>query len=152
MTSMEDEMQELREIVAQLRADNDRLHREREQVPGELPGPSTVNGVASTAMPDPPQPVETNFVGPERFICVPRDRRCPKFSGKSGIGVDEWVEEAEACMRVRYLSKADKAFFSSTTWKVKRGRRLGTVPVKNGEIRRGLLRFYVSCMVAPNHM
>ncbi len=111
LTSMEDEMQELREIVAQLRADNDRLRREREQVPGELPGPSTVNGVASTARPDPPQPVETNFVGPERFICVPRDRRCPKFSGKSGIGVDEWVEEAEACMRVRYLSKADKAFF-----------------------------------------
>lgn len=34
MTSMEEEIQELRELVAQFRAGNDRLHRE--QVPGEL--------------------------------------------------------------------------------------------------------------------
>lgn len=47
---------------------------------------------------------------PERFVFVPRDR-CSKFSVKSGTGIDKWVEEAEACMRARYLSKADKAFF-----------------------------------------
>lgn len=102
-------MQELRELVAQLRADNDRLRRE--QVPGELPGPSISPAVASAAMPDLPQPAEIDTVVPDRFVFVPRDRRCPKFSGKSGISIDEWVEEAEACMRARYLSKADKAFF-----------------------------------------
>lgn len=109
MTSMEEEMQELRELVAQLRADNERMRRE--QAPGELPGPSIAPVVGSAAMPDPPQPVETDSVVPDRFVFVPRDRRCPKFSGKSGTGIDEWVEEAEACMRARYLSKADKAFF-----------------------------------------
>ncbi len=106
MTGMEDEMRELRELVAQLKADNDRLRRER-----ELPGPSTVP-VALAGVPGPPQSVKADSVVPERFVFVPRDRRCPNFSGKSGTGIDEWVEEAEACMRARYLSKADKAFFS----------------------------------------
>lgn len=104
-------MQELRELVAQLRADNDRLRRESEQVPGELPGPSTTPVVATAAVSGPPQPVAIDTVVPERFVFVPRDRRCPKFCGRSGTGIDEWVEEAEACMRARYLSKIDKAFF-----------------------------------------
>ncbi|KAI2668517.1 Retrovirus-related Pol polyprotein from transposon 17.6 [Labeo rohita] len=47
----------------------------------------------------------------ERFVFVPRDRKCPKFSGRSGIGIDEWVEEAQACMRLRRLSTVDQAFF-----------------------------------------
>lgn len=66
---------------------------------------------ATTAVPDPPQPVDANPVVQERFVFVPRDRRCPKFSGKSGTGIDEWVEEAQACMQARYLSKVDIAFF-----------------------------------------
>lgn len=103
-------MQELRELVMQLRADNDRLRRE--QMPGKLPGSSSAPLVPTMAAPDPPQPVDTDSVVPEHFVFVPRDRQCPKFSGKSGTGIEEWVEEAQACMRARYLSKADKAFFS----------------------------------------
>ncbi|KAM9462880.1 uncharacterized protein Hap1MRO34_016753 [Clarias gariepinus] len=102
---MEDEMQELRELVVQLRTDNDRLRRER-----ELSGSNAVP-VAAVTTPGPSQPAEVDLVAPERFVFVPRDRRCPKFCGKSGIGIEEWVEEAEACMRVRCLSKADRAFF-----------------------------------------
>lgn len=103
MTGMEDEMQELWELVAQLKAENDRLRR-------ELPGPSTVPAAPAGA-PGPPQPNEADSVVPERYVFVPSDRRCPKFSGKFGTGIDEWVEEAEACMWARYLSKADKSFF-----------------------------------------
>lgn len=33
------------------------------------------------------------------------------FSGKSGIGLTEWLEEVQACMRARYLSALDQAFF-----------------------------------------
>ncbi|XP_051757206.1 uncharacterized protein LOC127516505 [Ctenopharyngodon idella] len=65
----------------------------------------------SAAMPDPPQPAETDTVVPDRFVFVPSNRRFPKCIGKSGTGIDEWVEETEACMWARYLSKADKAFF-----------------------------------------
>ncbi|KAL1281971.1 hypothetical protein QQF64_000774 [Cirrhinus molitorella] len=57
----------------------------------------------------PPQPL--GVVTPERFVFVPHDRRCPKFNGKSGLSIDEWVEEAQACMRVRHMSSADQAFF-----------------------------------------
>ncbi|KAI4905570.1 hypothetical protein NFI96_009239, partial [Prochilodus magdalenae] len=47
----------------------------------------------------------------ERLVYIPRDRKCPMFRGKSGIGINEWVEEVQACMRARYLSPADQAFF-----------------------------------------
>ena len=62
-------IEELRELVAQLKADN------------------------------------------ERLVFVPRDRKCPMFKGKSGIKVNEWIEEAEACMRACHLSVNDQAFF-----------------------------------------
>ncbi|KAL0186022.1 hypothetical protein M9458_017692, partial [Cirrhinus mrigala] len=37
--------------------------------------------------------------------------KCPKFNGRSGIGINEWIEEAQACIRARYLSVSDQAFF-----------------------------------------
>lgn len=33
------------------------------------------------------------------------------FSGRSGISLGEWLEEAQACMCARHLSAADQAFF-----------------------------------------
>lgn len=33
------------------------------------------------------------------------------FNGKSGVGVTEWIEEIQACMRARHLSVADQALF-----------------------------------------
>lgn len=72
MTSMEDEMRELRELVAQLKADNDRLRHER-----ELPGPSTVP-VALAGMPGTPQPVEADSVVPGK-ICFCAQRQMFKI-------------------------------------------------------------------------
>ncbi len=46
-----------------------------------------------------------------RLVFMPRDRRCPIFDGRSGIGINEWIEEAKACIRTRHLSVADQAFF-----------------------------------------
>lgn len=43
----------------------------------------------------------------EWFVFIPRDRKCPKFNGRSGIGINECVEEAQA----RHLSVADQSFF-----------------------------------------
>lgn len=104
---MEDELQDLRELVAQLRADNALLRQV--QAPVGLSGPDAILPSTSTVPPVTPQP--SGAVAPERFVFVPRDRRCPKFNGKSGLSIDEWVEEAQACMRVRYMSNADQAFF-----------------------------------------
>lgn len=47
----------------------------------------------------------------ERIVFISRDRKCPIFDGKSGIGINEWIEEAKACKRTRHLSVAVQAFF-----------------------------------------
>ena len=102
---MADEVQRLRDLVSQLEADNEQLQRERaasRDVPGgAVAGPS---GSASYA----PSSAATVT---ERLVVVPRDRKCPLFNGKTGLGIAEWTEEIEACMRVRRLSAADKALF-----------------------------------------
>ena len=89
-----DELQELRELVAQLKADNERLNLRPNRAP---------SGDALRA--------EPGASVAERLVFVPRDRKCPMFKGKSGIKVNEWIEEAEACMRARHLSVNDQAFF-----------------------------------------
>lgn len=47
----------------------------------------------------------------KRFVFVPRDRHCPSFNGRSGICINEWVEEARACMRICNMTPAEQAFF-----------------------------------------
>lgn len=106
---MEAELQDLRELVAQLRADN--LKLQQAQVAVELPGPDAATTSATIGPPVIPHSPVASPSAPERFVFVPRDRRCPKFNGKTGMGIDEWVEEAQACMRLRHLSSADQAFF-----------------------------------------
>lgn len=99
-------MQELRDLVAKLQADNNKLRQDREQV--SLPGPSNDSLSPSVAV---SQPVDTSATLAERLVFIPRDRKCSKFNGRSGIGISEWVEEVQACMRARHLSVADQSFF-----------------------------------------
>lgn len=102
---MEGELQELRDLVAQLRAENDRLQREQAAA---VPGPSAAHLIPAEPH---PTPSTTTAPVPERLVLVPRDKRCPVFRGRSGIGLEEWIKEAEACMRARHLSTFDRAFF-----------------------------------------
>lgn len=102
---MDEELQELRELVAQLKANNERLRREQ---PAPLPGPSTAPPASSVPT---VAPVTASNPLVERLVFVPRDRKCPMFRGKSGIGLTEWLEEVQACMRARHLSATDQAFF-----------------------------------------
>lgn len=100
-------MQQLKELVLQLRADNERLRQER-AAPLEgsggaastssAPGSYTLSAGVSTAV-------------TERLIVVPRDRKCPMFNGKTGMGIAEWVEEIQACVCARHLSVADQALY-----------------------------------------
>lgn len=105
---MAEELQELQDLVAQLRADNERLRQEQTQI--VIPGPSTAP-ISTTLPSGAQQSAGASAPSTERFVFVPRDRKCPKFSGRPGITINEWVEEAQACMRVRHLSRADQAFF-----------------------------------------
>ncbi|KAK0150770.1 hypothetical protein N1851_008113 [Merluccius polli] len=99
---MDVELQELRELVAQLKADNEKLRQEQAAA---VPGPSSEASTASVA------PVTTRNPIAERLVFVPRDRKCPMFRGKSGMGLTEWLEEVQACMRARHLSTSEQAFF-----------------------------------------
>lgn len=96
------ELLELQEMVKQLQSENERLRREQSQnVSGSGAGPST------SGQPAPP----TRNSGVDRLVFVPRDRKCPMFRGRGGISLNEWLEEAQACVRARHLSAADEAFF-----------------------------------------
>lgn len=94
-------MQELRELVTQLKADNDRLRSEQVH-PSAVPSTSSAPPIAPSVISVP---------ATERLVFVPRDRKCPIFRGRTGIGLGEWVEELQACMRARHLSRSDQAFF-----------------------------------------
>ncbi|CAI5643241.1 unnamed protein product [Oreochromis niloticus] len=100
---MEEELTQLRDLVAQLQAENRRMRQERGS---EQPGTSaaatgsSTNGHSAVSAP-----------ATERLIYIPRERKCPWFNGKTGIGIAEWVEEVQACLRVRHLSPADQALF-----------------------------------------
>lgn len=75
---MDGELQELRDLVAQLRVENEMLQREQAAA-----GPGT-SGAPS--IPNEPLPAHYTPSAPvtERLVLVPRDRRCPTFRGRSG--------------------------------------------------------------------
>ncbi len=94
---MDVELQELRDLVAQLRSENERLQ-------GQQPSVSAISDAqGSNAATTRPSEVNAGTEAVDRFVFVPRDLE--------GVGINEWVEEAQACMRVRCLSTADKAYF-----------------------------------------
>lgn len=93
---MSEETQELRDQLAQLRAENERLKAIRSE---QAIAVSASNASASTGSTT------------ERLVFVPREKKCPLFRGTVGISIEAWKEEAEACMRARHLSTIDKAYF-----------------------------------------
>ncbi|KAI3361630.1 hypothetical protein L3Q82_001997 [Scortum barcoo] len=103
---MEEEMQQLRELMLQLKADNERLRQEQaallEGSGGASSSPAPVSNAPSAG---------AAAVVTERLVVIPRDRKCPMFNGKTGIGIAEWIEELQACVRARRLSVADQALF-----------------------------------------
>lgn len=67
------------------------------------------NGTMDNANEGTAQPVRR-----EQAIYLPRERRCPKFSGSMAMGslcVEEWIEEAQSCIRSRHMSGLEKALF-----------------------------------------
>lgn len=107
---MED-LQSLVEELRQLKATNENLRellRERSQVsdPGQGPSTAPVN-VA------PVDSVANDATNP-RYLYVPRERKCSKFTGKMSVDlltVEQWVEEVRRCLGVRHMSIAEQLLF-----------------------------------------
>ncbi|KAK7888995.1 hypothetical protein WMY93_024555 [Mugilogobius chulae] len=104
---MEEELQQLREQLARLKADNERLSQEG--VPAQA-GPSEASQ-ASGASTGQARSLGVHTPITERVLVMAKDRKCPFFNGKSGPPLNEWIEEAQACMRARRLSTVEQAFF-----------------------------------------
>ena len=100
---MEEEFAQLKDLVAQLQAENLRLRKERED---SQPGTSAASTSSSA-----PGPSSVHVPITERLIYLPRDRKCPMFSGRTGVSTVKWVEEVQACIPSRHLSSAEKALF-----------------------------------------
>ncbi|KAL2086083.1 hypothetical protein ACEWY4_017142 [Coilia grayii] len=82
------ELQQLRDRVEELQAENERLLNAR--------GDGAQSGQHG------------------QTLYIPRERRCPKFSGRSvggSLSIEEWVEEAESCIRSRHMSNHERAMF-----------------------------------------
>lgn len=50
----------------------------------------------------------------ERYVNVPRERKCPRFSGKTSqdsLGVEDWIEEVRSSLTVCHMSDAEQVFF-----------------------------------------
>ena len=110
---MEEELQRLKEEMAALRAENERLlgqiPTERQSLPDAPPPPHEVLTPPSRGEQTGP-PLRRR----EQAVYFPRERKCPKFSGSllaGALTVDEWVEEVEGCIRARPMSAIDQAWF-----------------------------------------
>ena len=111
---MGEELEALRDELGQLKAAYEYLRQERAEsqaatstaMPGSAKGPfDSEDGTGNVSRLTP-----VNVVT-ERLVYVPKERKCPVFRGKHGIGIIEWEEEARACMRARHLTTLDQAFF-----------------------------------------
>ncbi|XP_041862171.1 uncharacterized protein LOC121653037 [Melanotaenia boesemani] len=101
---MAEEIGQLKALIDQLQAENQRLRQGQD---GSQAGPSDSTAAGSSGYG--PSTVTTPPI--ERLIYLPRERRCPVFRGRTGLGLAEWVEEVQACFRSRHLSSIEKAFF-----------------------------------------
>lgn len=96
MGAIEEELQKLRDLVAQLKADNERLHQKGASAI------SSSSSVPSTSVPS-STPSTASIPVTQRLFCA-HDRKCPMFRGRSSIGLNEWVKEKQACMKMQHLS------------------------------------------------
>lgn len=99
---MDTELQELRDLVQQLRTNNQRLL----EAQTALIRTEFTNVVSDI----PRSSVQSNGFH-DRMVYVPRERKCPVFRGTVGIGIAEWVDEVRASMRARGLTSVDQAYF-----------------------------------------
>nr|XP_010776769.1 PREDICTED: uncharacterized protein LOC104951735 [Notothenia coriiceps] len=99
--AMEADLQDLMEMIAQLKADNEHLRRER----AASRGSTSADGGPSTA----PQPSTSRGVHTsERVLYLPRERKCPVFRDQAYFIYDHL--ESEAREEIRY--QPQESFFS----------------------------------------
>ena len=99
--TLEEQVRALTELVKQLQADNQQLRGQA--------GPSNISDSDQDLPNNPTRPTPV-----ERLVCVPRERKFSRFSGKMSVdnmSVEDWIEEAKRSLAVRSMSKLEQALF-----------------------------------------
>lgn len=113
--SPEERIRLLNERIQQLETDNQHLRSNIDQGNAAVPrasdtpvnsGVTEVSGASGAG-------TSSTTSRAERYIYLPRERKCPRFSGKNtdALPVEEWVEEARRSLEVRPMSRAEQALF-----------------------------------------
>lgn len=120
------QLRALTELVQQLKADNTKLREEVTQRSApttavsqdNLAGQSSAQGSTSLSSPSliPSSTQDSDRLTPagvvERYVYIPRERKCPRFSGKLAqdtLAVEDWVEEARRHLSSRRMPRAEQA-------------------------------------------
>ncbi|XP_067309059.1 uncharacterized protein [Pseudorasbora parva] len=108
---MEEQLKTLADLVQQLQADNQQLREELFRRPVNVEDEAEQ---ATSPRHDVNVHTPINVPTSERYVYVPRERKCPRFSGKGSIDlltVEDWVEEVRRSLIVRPVPVAEKALF-----------------------------------------
>lgn len=120
-----EQLRTLKEMVQKLQSDNEQLREEVNRRPAHVEvnpnsSPSSESAFSSiTPAPVQPAPSAVRSVPPSppmsgRYVFVPRERKCPRFSGKvsqDSLSIEEWVEEIRRSLEARPMSCAEKTLF-----------------------------------------
>lgn len=116
---MASQLQMLTELVKQLQVENARLREETTRRVVAVPADDPLEGPASGLTPE-TNSLPTSVSRPslplvaERYVYVPRERKCPRFSGKASqdpLGVEDWIDEVRNSLTLRHMSDLEQTFF-----------------------------------------
>lgn len=121
MSTVPDGMEDLQGLldqICQLQAENKQLKaQERDRNNGTVATASTSDSRTTPAPAWPEQSTPSNVSTLEaqpRFVYVPRERKCSKFTGKLSVDlvtIDQWTTEARRCLEARPVSNAEQVLF-----------------------------------------
>ena len=111
------QLEELLEELRQLKAANEQLKGQVETLTAATTAPVTNSqpGRSSTMPLEVVAPTSEPETIVTRFVHVPTQRKCPKFTGKLSVDlmtVEKWIEEARRCLEVRHLPLAEQVLFA----------------------------------------
>ena len=112
MTTPEEEVQQLREAVARLTAENAQLTQGQHQ--NQHVPPANPDATSHENEPEDDDEEQDDYrENPqgERVVYIPKDRKCPLFSGRGELTAREWIEEVRSAMHSRHMSVRDQAQF-----------------------------------------
>ena len=113
MTTTEEQLRELQEKMVQLMAQNEALRQQAAASIVQSSAPEPESGPSQGQPPQQPPDSADVLSSPlvERVVYLPKDRRCPTFTGNGEVTIVDWIDEVKASLNTRRLSVSEQAHF-----------------------------------------